>query len=70
MCKKILGSRNTPSAQISTNQGECNYMYYLNITYPLGHHHNDFMATGVLGLAHLRLHIVCIQETKEYSSHH
>ena len=25
-------------------------MHYLNITCPLGHQHNDFMATGVLRL--------------------
>ena len=40
-------------------------MYYLNKTYPLGHCHNSFMATGALGHTHVRLHVVGIQDPEK-----
>ena len=40
-------------------------MYYLNKTYPLGHCHNSFMATGALGYTHVRLHVIGIQDPEK-----
>ena len=55
--KKNVGSRNTQSAQILTNQNELNiYMYCPNATCPLSHHQNGFMAKGGLGHTHAELH--------------
>ena len=33
------------------------YMYYINTTYNAVHHHNDYMATGVLRHTHIKLRV-------------
>ena len=46
-------------------------MYYIKTVCPLSHHNNAFVATGVLGHIHVRLHVTAgIQETQECSSYH
>ena len=55
-----MGSRNTQSAQIPTNQDEHIIVQY-NKRCPLGHQHNDFMRARALVHTHVWLNVAAFE---------